>query len=84
MKFFIGSTALLSCGKTMSVWAKTTEKMNKVQLYFQQLKEKLAFRYFFSMSDEESRSARKRTRKITSGVFIVFFLGITLKRPYNK
>ena len=30
--------------------------MDKVQLYFQQLKEKLAYRYFFSMSDEESHS----------------------------
>ena len=59
MKFFIGSTALLSCGKTMSVWAKTTEKMNKVQLYFQQLKEKLAYRYFFSMSDEEPSECGK-------------------------
>ena len=35
---------------------------------------KLAYRYFFSMSDEESHSARKRMSKITSGVFIVFFL----------
>ena len=34
---------------------------------------KLAYRYFFSMSDEESRSAHKRMWKITSGVFIVFF-----------
>ena len=29
--------------------------------------------YFFSMSDEESRSVHKRMWKITSGVFIVFF-----------
>ena len=29
----------------------------------------LAYRYFFSMSDEESHSARKRMLKITSGVF---------------
>ena len=29
--------------------------MDKVQLYFQWLKEKLAYKYFFSMSDEESR-----------------------------
>ena len=36
------------------------------------------------MSDEESRSARKRMGKITSGVFIVFFLRIALKKPYNK
>ena len=45
---------------------------------------KLAHRYFFSMSDEESRSAGKQMWKITSGVFIVFFLRIALKRPYNK
>ena len=36
------------------------------------------------MSDEESRSALKRMWKITSGVFIVFFFKIELKRPYNK
>ena len=58
--------------------------MDKIQLYFQKLKEKLAYRYFCSMSDEESRSARKRMWKMTSGVFIVFFLRIALKRPYNK
>ena len=34
------------------------------------------------MSDEESRSMGKRMWKITSGVFIVFFLRIALKRPY--
>ena len=28
--------------KTTCAWAKTTEEMDKVQLYFQQLKEKLA------------------------------------------
>ena len=59
----------------MCAWAKTTEKM----------REKLAHRYFFSMSDEESRSARKRMWKITCGVqFILFFSRIALKRPYNK
>ena len=52
--------------KTTRAWAKTTEKMDKVQLYFQ----------YFSMGDEESRSARKRMWKITSGVFIEFFLRI--------
>ena len=31
------------------------------------------------MSDEESRSERKRMWKITYGVFIVFFLRIALK-----
>ena len=44
----------------------------------------IAYRYFFRMSDEENRSARKRMWKITSGVFIVLFLRIALKRPYNK
>ena len=68
----------------MCAWAKTREKMDKVQLYFQQLKEKLAYSYFFSMSDEESRSVGKRMWKITSGDFIVFFLRRALKRPYNK
>ena len=68
--------------KATSAWAKTTTKNDdKVQLCFQKLKEKLAYRYFFSMSrDEESHSARKRMWKITqSGVFIVFFLRIALK-----
>ena len=64
----------------MCAWAKTNEKMDKVLLYFQ-----LAHRYFFSMSDEESRSARKRMWKITCSVqFIIFFSRIALKRPYNK
>ena len=44
----------------------------------------LAYRYFFRMSDEESPSARKRMWKVASGVFIVFFLRIAPKRPYNK
>ena len=34
------------------------------------------------MSDEESRSALKRMWKITSGVFLAFFLRIALKRPF--
>ena len=44
--------------------------MDKVQLYFESLKDKLAYRYFFSMSDEErdSHSARKGMWEITSGV----------------
>ena len=37
-----------------------------------------------SMNDEESRSAHKRMWKITSDVFIVFFIRIVLQRPYNK
>ena len=54
--------------------------MDKVRLYFQYLKEKLAYRYrFFSMSDEESHTTRKRMQKITSGVFVVFFLRIARK-----
>ena len=41
---------------------------------FSILKEKLAYIYFFSMSDEEeSGCARKRMWKITSGVFVVSF-----------
>ena len=45
---------------------------------------KLAYKYFFSMSDKENHCMRKQIWKITSGVFIVFFLRIVLKRPYNK
>ena len=37
----------------MSAWAKTTKKL---QLYFQEMKDRLTYRYFFSMSDEESHS----------------------------
>ena len=37
-----------------------------------------------SMSHEESRWAHKWMWKITSDVFIVFFLRIALKRPSNK
>ena len=43
--------------------------------------ERLAYRYFFSMSDEESGSTLKRMWKITSGVSIVFFLRTVLKGP---
>ena len=47
-------------------------------------KKKTSIEILLSMSDEESRSARKRMWKITSDVYIVFFLRIALKRPYNK
>ena len=40
----------------MSGLAKTTKNMDKVQLYFEQLKEKLAYRYFFSMCYKEMPS----------------------------
>ena len=61
----------------MRAWAKTTEKMDKIQLYFQ-------YSFQFSMSDEESHSPCKQMWKITSSVFIVFLLRIVRKRPYNK
>ena len=38
---------------------------------------------YYTMSDEESHSARKRMWKTTSGVFILFFLRIALNGPYN-
>ena len=57
------------------------KKDDKVQLYFQQLKEKLAYRYFFSVSDEESHSVRKRMWKIISAVFID---GILIKNSAKK
>ena len=62
MKIFLGSSA----------WAKTTNIMDKVQLYFQKLKEKPAYRYLFSMSDEESHSE-------SEFYFIVLFLRIAKK-----
>ena len=37
-----------------------------------------------NMSNKESCNACKRMWKITSSVFIVFFLRIALKRPYDK
>ena len=51
-------------GQNITIFSITEKKKEK---------KKLAYRYFCSMSDEESRSARKRMWKITSGVFIVFF-----------
>ena len=84
MKIFSAWRLFWIVCKTTRAWAKTTEKMDKVQLYFQYLKEKLAYKYFFSMNDVESRSARKRMWKITSSVFIVFVLRITLKKPKKK
>ena len=58
--FFSARRLFWVVSKTMCALVKTTENMDKIQLYFQQLKEKLAYRYFFSMSDEKSRSAPKR------------------------
>ena len=40
----------------------------------------LAYRYFFSMSDEESHSARKRMLKITSGVFYCILFKNSVKK----
>ena len=48
------------------------------------MKGKLAYGYFFSLSNEESHGGRKRMWEITSGVFIVFFSRIALKRRYYK
>ena len=59
------------------------EKMDKVTI-FSITERKRTFRYFFSMSDKESYSVRKRMWKITSDVFIVLFLRIAPKRRYNK
>ena len=56
MKNFLGSTVLLVDSESYKRVGENNKNMNKVQLYFQQLKEKLAYRYFFSMSDEESHS----------------------------
>ena len=63
---------------------KQQKRWTKYNYIFNNWKKKLAYRYFFRMSDEESPSARKRMWKVASGVFIVFFLRIALKRPYNK
>ena len=46
-----------------------TEKKTSIELW-----------YFFSMSDEGSRSACKQMWKIPSGVFIVYLLRIPLKK----
>ena len=81
MKSFLRSTPFMSCELRAHGQKQQLKKMDKVKLYFQYLKEKQAYRYFFSMSDKESRSARKRMWKITSGVFIVLFLRVALERP---
>ena len=64
---------------------KNNRKDGQSTTIFSITEKKLAYRCFrFSMSDEESRSVRKRMWRFTPGVFIVFFLRIALKRPYNK
>ena len=70
--FFSARQLFWVVSKTRWTWQKQRKRWTKVQLYFQYLKEKLAFRYFFSMSDEESRSARKQMRKIP--VFLLYSL----------
>ena len=58
-----------SAQRSFDLWVKlvrvgeNSKKDDKVQLYFQQLKEKLAYRYFFSMSDKESRILSKNSAK---------------------
>ena len=87
MKIFLGSTALLS--KSYEREEENNKKYRQNITIFSITERKiLAYRYFFSMSDEESHSARERMLMlITSGVFfllLLFFLRIALKRPYNK
>ena len=54
MKIFVSSTALLSSlvSKSYERVSENNNNMGKVQLCFQCLEEKLACRYFFSMSDD--------------------------------
>ena len=84
MKNFPGSTALLSCEKKLRSRARKQQKDGQSTTKFSITERKLAYRYCFRVSDEESYSARKQMWKIASGGFIVFFLRIVLERPYNK
>ena len=70
MKFFLGSTALLSCEYNYVRVGENNRKVGQSTTTFSITDEKLAYRYFFRMSDEESRNAHKRMWKITSGNFI--------------
>ena len=71
-------------GKLRARGRKHQKRWTKFNYIFNNWKKKLAYRYFFRMSDEGSPSARKRMWRVASGVFIVFFLRIVLKRTYNK
>ena len=42
--------------------------MDRIKLYFQQLKEKLAYRYFFGMCDEEARVENYFDGKMRKGL----------------
>ena len=57
-KFYSAQRLFLVVSKSYERVGENNKNADKVQLYLQWLKEKLAYRYFFSMSDEESRNAR--------------------------
>ena len=73
MKLF---SALLSCEeKQRTLRRKQQKRWSKGgTTIFSVTERKTSIRKHFSMSDEESHGARKRMRKITSGVLIVFVL----------
>ena len=60
--------------KTTWTWAKTNGKDGQNTTIFSITERKTSIQILLSMTDEESRSARKRMWKIICGVFIVFFL----------
>ena len=75
MKFFSCQRLSWVVSKVMSMWAKTTIKkdgQSRTTLSITERKTSI-YIYFFSMSDEESNSARKWMLKITSGVFLNSF-----------
>ena len=72
MKIFLGSTALLSCElklRVRGVHVNNKTYRQNITIFSITERKILAYRYFFSMSDEESHSSRKRMLKITFGVF---------------
>ena len=55
MKIFLGATALLRCEQTLRVRAKKKFRQN-ITVFSISERKTLAYRYFFSMNDEESHS----------------------------
>ena len=68
--------------KATSVGEKN-KKGGQSKTIFLTTERKTSIQVMYMMSDEESHSVRKRMWKITSGVFIVFFLGVALKRAIS-
>ena len=74
VNFFFAQQLFGVVSKAVRVWGKTTKKMDKVKLYFQQLKEKLAYIFFFSKSDEESYSPEAGVENYLQCFYCILFI----------